>query len=406
MDKINTKLLESAILFLLVLDIFRSQFITNLIVLGIVAVALVVFMVFSLPTFAKSTSFGRGRFIFFLIIVFAIHGFILSQKIAEREMQGKAYWVHDGVLQTEFAASALENGQNPYAISYRRVLVGQGYNVEGKEAPVVAHYDYSPVMFLVNLPIFNFTEGLFNIVDMRISLVIFLFLAAFVGAYVVGEKILFLTLFLLNPIFLPLMYFGANDSILLFFVLAAFVSLIFKKYIASTVLFALACGTKIIVLPIVPLYFVYLFWVGKRDKSLNLSRQFIYFLLASAVIYLPFIIWDFYAIYDDLIAYVFLGGGQNHPIVGYFGLQQMLFFGGLISESSTFPYYIFLVPVAAVFLIVSFKILRNSLNLATLCVLYVLFSLALLFFSKVLQTNYLAFLSQILIFSGFVKLKK
>lgn len=405
MKNINKELLESAVLFVLVLDIFRNQFITNQLVIGIVAVMLGLFMVFSLPIFLKSNLFTRSRFIFLLIIVCVIHGFILSQKIIERRTQGSSYWIHDGVLQTELAVDALAEGKNPYAISYKSVFVGKGYYPEGKETPVVNHYDYSPVMFYATFPFAYSTEHLFNFVDMRFTLVIFLLASAICASFIVKEKILFLIIYLFNPLFLPLMYFGANDSILLFFVVAALVSLINKKYTASTVSLALACGTKIIVLPIVPLYFVYLFLFRKKEMSMKLSRQFIYFLVTSLLIYLPFVIWDFGSLFDDLIAYVFLGGSQNHPVVGYFGLQQLLLAGGLISDSSTFPFYVLLVPVVAVFLIISYKIFRQSLNLGTFCVLYVLFSLILLFFSKVLQTNYLAFLSQVLIFSGFIKVK-
>lgn len=398
------KLLETALLFVLVLNTFRAFSITNLVVIGIVAFSLAFFIFFSLPNYAKSKVVEKSRFSIFLIVVFVVHGFILSQQIINRRAEGDAYRVHDGVLQTELAVVSLAEGKNPYAISYKSVFVGKGYYPEGKETPVVSHYDYSPVMFYATFPFAYSTEYLFNFVDMRFALVIFLLASAICASFIVKEKILFLIIYLFNPLFLPLTYFGANDSILLFFIVFGFVAVFYKKYTAATVSIALAFGTKLTVAPILPLFFLYLLFLSKKDKSLKLSRQFIYFLVTSLLIYLPFVIWDFGSLFDDLIAYVFLGGSQNHPIVGYFGLQQLLLSTGIISDSTVFPFYVLLLPVAVIFLLFSYKILRDFLNLATFCVLYVLFSLILIFFSKVLQTNYLAYLSQILILSGLVQI--
>src|SRR3990167_1863994 len=114
--------------------------------------------------------------------------------------KGRKNWkasVHDGVIITESAYKALISGKNPYSVNFSEELSSQKY--KGKiPNHAEERYPYSPILIFMNVPILLLSQS-FGTVDMRITLTVFFFLTAAVGAYYVSQKRLFLIIFLTNP---------------------------------------------------------------------------------------------------------------------------------------------------------------------------------------------------------------
>ena len=403
MKNINILILESSLLFILVVTLFRSQFIENRIVILLTAILILVFIPLSFFP-VKSLHFKNIRFFLLISILIIIQGYMLIKSVGDRRVgQGS---VHDGVIVTEVSYRALMSGVNPYSVNFGDDLNREKY-FGSVPSYAAVHFPYSPMMLFANMPIFWLSDNLAGFIDMRITLVIFFFLTAFIGTLMVREKTLFLIIFLLNPLFVPLLYYGANDIVILFFFFLQLCFLYFKKQSLATVMLALATGTKLLILPLVPLYFLYLFMLtDKVDRFRFLFKQFLLFTLVNLIVYLPFFIWNSHDLLEDLI-FPWIGNGTlSHPIAGFLGVPQIFSRLGLISVDSSFPFIIFLFPLWALFLIFAFIILKKTRNISTLCGLYVINFILCLAFSRLLQTYYLAFISQILLLSAFSKERK
>ena len=397
MKNINILILESSLLFILVVTLFRSQFIENRIVILLTAILILVFILLSFFP-VKSLHFKNIRFFLLISILIIIQGYMLIKSVGDRRVEQGS--VHDGIILTEASYRALIKLQNPYSVNFGDVLNREKYF---GDVPLwaVFHYPYSPMMFLVNMPLFYATDKLFGLVDMRITLVVFLFLTALIGALMVQGKILFLIIFLLNPLFIPLLFYGANDIIILFFFFLLLYFLKIRRETLATITLGLATGTKLLISPLVPLYFLYIF-LTRKGKTRSPIKQIGIFLLVNLAIYLPFFIWSRHDLMDDLLSPWFGKGVYTHPIAGFLGVGQILNRLGLISSDASFPFFIFVVPFNAIFLVISFKILKKSLNIQTFSIIFVFNLLLILAFSRIVQTYYLAFISQILLFSAFL----
>jgi len=400
MKNINILILESSLLFILVVTLFRSQFIENRIVILLTAILILVFIPLSFFP-VKSLHFKNIRFFLLISILIIIQGYMLIKSVGDRRVEQGS--VHDGIILTEASYRALIKLQNPYSVNFGDVLNREKY-FGSVPSYAAVHFPYSPMMLFANMPIFWLSDNLAGFIDMRITLVIFFFLTAFIGTLMVREKTLFLIIFLLNPLFVPLLYYGANDIVILFFFFLQLCFLHFKKQSLATVMLALATGTKLLILPLVPLYFLYLFMLSnKADKLRIFFKQFLLFTLVNLIVYLPFLIWNSHDLLEDLI-FPWIGNGiLSHPIAGFLGVPQILSRIGLIPVDSSFPFFLLALPFLGLLSIFSFYILKRSAHPANLCMLFALNILLLLSFSRLLQTYYLAFISQILLLSAFSK---
>ena len=402
------KIFESALLLCFLLNALRFW---NMPILIAVLNGLL-FLIFLLLTFnigLKSSEFvERLRIISGILLILVLLISMFSFYVGFRKEHPQEVTLHDGMKQTEFATEKFLHGENPYSITYERVLVGNIFYPDGKPHPVLSHYVYSPMTFLVNAPFSILEKNILGFVDMRISLVFFWVLAAIIGSFMVYQKLLFWTVFLLNPLFLPLVLFGANDSYALLFLVGALVLASKARFELATVMVALMGATKIIVLPFVPIYFIYLILKYKKqgESGLKVLKNVGIFVLVSLLIYLPFAIWNFSDLTRDIIVYPFFGGEHGHPISGIGGLPQILSSMGFINGSSSFPFYLIQLLFSVFFLRFSFIRLRSSLYLKTLCILFLCYFLLMIFFARVIQINYLAILPQVLFLAGLIHEKK
>ncbi len=404
----NQKIFEASLLFILVFQTIKSNLITNLLVLALIAIFIVFFVIFSLPKI-EFPYINKLRLYCFLAIVLVIFTSLLSNFFVSRTLDYGKSQLNDGMIMTEFATKALLSGKNPYAISYLEV-VQKEKTPAGKldyEREELKHFIYSPVTFFVSAPFFLLSENIFHSFDLRIVLLFFFFSAAVVGSFIVKDKILFLMLFVFNPVFLNSMLQGAVDIIPLTFLYLCICFLLKGQVTRATILLAIACGTKLTVTPFVPVYFLFLYLGFKKDWGFKkILIQLVYFVVASLVIYLPFLFWDPQSMFKNLVLYQISGGSVGRPIAGFLGIAQILTAAGLIRQDSNFPFYLLFIPVFVVGLKIIFNFLKLAVDVRALVISYVGIFFVFLAFSRIVQTDYLAYVSQFLVLSAFIEHKK
>lgn len=399
------ELLESALLFILVLNTLRTFNITDKYLLIILAVALIMFIFLNLPLNRTKSIIFKSRVIIVILVAILIYGYIGVERIQSRIVSPEDSYVYDGVIITEQAYLALKGGQNPYSISFEEPFRKFMFYRENIKNRSERHYTYSPLMFLINTPIFEITK-LFGFLDMRIGIVIFLFSTAFLSLVLIKEKILFLIIFFLNPLTLRSVLDGANEIFILFFLILSLIFLAYKKITQSTLIIALATSTKLLILPLIPLYFLYIYLTLKsRDRLKNLGLQIGIFLAVNIIIYLPFALWNFKDLMDDLLLYHIAGGTSGRSIAGFLGIPQVLASFGIISSQNSFPFILIPIILTPLVLFIAYKILKKSLSISTLCILFILNFLFVFSFSRIVQIDYLTFLSQIFIIAAFAQNK-
>lgn len=402
----NKKLLEALLLFILLINIFRSQYIVNQLIMALVFIPLLLFILSSLPSSLSRRIPAWVRPLCLGLIVITLYGFVLQKHILYRISHGDYTRVHDGAVQTEMATRALLEGKNPYSISYTEVFGGERFYPEGRPHPILDHYMYSPMTFVLNVPFYLTENVLFGeALDIRITFIVFLFLTSLIGAFVVKERLLFLILFFLNPLFVHTFFLGANDVLILFFIFSAIAFLALGRTTLATVFVALGVGTKLTIAPFVPLYFLYLFvlFQGRKDRTRRIFRELSIFLGVTALVYLPFIVWNAQALVEDLLLFPLAGGGQGYPITGILGLPHLMVSLGLVSSWTSFPFYLIQIPIMIALLFLMYSILRKSPKLPVLALLYVVFFILSFSLSRIFQPNYLDFISQVLVLAVFLK---
>ncbi len=395
------EILESALLFILVLNTLRTFNITDKFLLIFLGVALILFILLTLPINLAKSKINKYKLAIVFLVVALLYGYITITRIEARIASPKEAYIYDGAIITEEAYKALSEGKNPYSISYKDSFKNFMFSIENIKNQSDRHYTYSPGMFLINAPIFELTKTL-GFLDMRVGIILVLFATALLSLILIKEKILFLIIFLLSPLTLRSALDGANEVFILFFIAAGLVFMANKKITQSTIMMALALSTKLLILPLIPLYFLYIFLTQKKNPLKNLLQQIGIFVVVNLVIYLPFAIWNFKDLTDDLIFYHILGGSDGRGIAGFLGIPQLLNSFGIISTQNSFPFILIPIILTPLVLFFALKILKKSLNLPTLCLLFVLNFLFMFSFSRIIQTDYLTFVSQILIIGAFI----
>ena len=399
----NIKLLESSLLFILLFEIFKSQSIFNIPVMVVSAFLILMFMSLSFfgDFFWNGKYLAQLRFGAIILLVISVHGFLLVRSVGERARDA-SYAIHDGAIITEQSYLALLRGENPYSLSFNTY-----YQNQPNYGDKLAHNEtdknmYSPLAFVINLPVFAISQSFLGFIDMRIGSVLFLILTLIVSLRIVSEKLLFMILFMFNPVFVDSLYFGGNDVFVLFFLALCLVLLSFKKFYLSTFALALGCATKLLILPLAPLYFLFLLNLRGFNISM-IIRQAILFVLVNLSIYLPFIFWNLNDFIDDFVIYNFFGGSQGRPIAGFLGFGQVLSQLGVIPRETNIPFFIMLIPVSILALVIADKIFKKSNQISTLLFSYIIYFIAVFSFSRIVQSDYLAYLSQVILLGAMAK---
>jgi hypothetical protein len=325
-----------------------------------------------------------------------------------RQATGPANYTHDGgVIQTEEALKYVLAGRNPYVEDYVKTPMAE-WGLDYKTA--LYHYPYLPWTFLFSAPVYLVSQAVLGWYDQR-----FVYLLLFVITLLLAPRLapkradkLGLVMVLgLNPIMGIDVIFGQNDSFVLFWiVLALWLLQAFREKaedkgwgtILSVVSFGLACASKPTAWFLAPFYFLYLLQGENispgnlRALAVPLLRRAVPFLVIFAVLVLPFAVWDWGALVDDVWGWSSGVAEVPYQIRGW-GFANFILGPGLVE--SKLDYFPFWVPELFICLPLLLFLLWRQVRTNTLgAVLYGYSALMLVFFyfSRFLNENYLGFI--------------
>jgi hypothetical protein len=325
-----------------------------------------------------------------------------------RQATGPASYTHDGgVIQTEEALKYVLAGKNPYIEDYVDTPMAE-WGLDYKTA--LYHYPYLPWTFLFSAPFCLVSQAALGWYDQRF-VYLFLFVITLLLAPRLAQKWtdkLGLVMVLgLNPIMGIDVIFGQNDSFVLFWiVLALWLLQLFREKgedrgwgaRLSVVSFGLACASKPTAWFLAPFYFLYLLrgedispgnlWVS----AISLLRKAIPLLVTLSVLVLPFAVWDWGALVDDVWGWASGAAEIPYQIRGW-GFANMVLALGLVE--SKLDYFPFWIPQLFICLPLLLFLLWKQIRTNTLgAMLYGYSALMLVFFylSRFLNENYLGFI--------------
>jgi hypothetical protein len=310
---------------------------------------------------------------------------------------GKPYtYIHDGALMIEWAARKLLLGQNPYVADYLDTPL---YYWPMVNNPALYHLTYFPLLFLITTPVvwlFD-TVGLFW--DQR-----YIYLPAYIATLAVvpflarrvENRLALIALVGLNPQLFPFVVEGRNDFFVLLFLFAGIALLQREHRTLGPLAIAIAAAAKLHAVFIMPFVAVWLL-ATRRPNTLReawdtLWRPLWPATLVLAATFLPFLLNDFAAFYDDVVRYNAGGAAWTYPISGM-GFSALLLALGVIEfRQADFPFAAIEIAVATpIALWWMWKLWRRP-ALATLLTGYALALLAFLFFGRYFQGNYLGYI--------------
>jgi len=393
--------LEVAILTLFVFLSFALGFFKYQIAQGIVIVLLVAYAVTWLR-FGARPQWHRLSYILIVLLVCATLLIPLTLEIYHHAHADERETVlyHDGALQSDIAFDYVLQGKNPYAETYFKTPLGEsiiyrffmGTTIFN---PALEHYIYFPGTFLISGSSTYLCEVVFGFGDVRVLFALF-FIASACCLWVMMRahplQRLVLIAYLFNPWSLHFLMQGRND-ILPFTCLVFFVWFFLRsKYILAGILLGLALATKQFPWIFLPFLCAYIFVAYSRIELRRISiRMGLAAIGVSTLALVPYVAWNPSAFFDDTFLYASgTSSGLNYPMSGY-GFAQLMRYAG-IYPLDTFPFWIIMLPVAAVLLsfgikkIIHYKTLSSSLYFYALCML------GTFFFARFFHDNYIMYI--------------
>lgn len=385
-------MIEASILFALVFELTKNYLLVNIGWLSLIIFFTFSYLLFEFASFLRGYSFEKLKIINIFLLIAVVYSAIFFRVLEQRRVDGV---IHDGAVLVESAVMELLSGNDPYSVSYEKYF--EGY--PDKPLPIV--YDsfmYSPGMFLINVPF-----AVFKNFDLRVSLILAYIISALVLLRFVNKRALFLILFFLNPSFVKLTFYGANEAFLLMFFALAIQFLYRKKITLATTCMAIGVSLKILFLPFVIVYFVFVFNYLKGDFR-KMYINILVFLGIVSLIYLPFIVLDPIEFIRDTIFFHLKEG--YHQIAGFWGVPQIVERFGIVNINSNFPFYLVGLFVAIALLPIIYKIISIKPRISTFVFVSIFYFLVLLLFSRIIQTFYIAFVSELFIIGAFLRDEK
>jgi len=327
-----------------------------------------------------------------------VASFVVAPTIASIVLRetGRPYtYIHDGALMIEWAARKLLLGQNPYVADYLDTPLFYWPMVNN---PALYHLTYFPSLFLITTPFVWLFDHIGLFWDQR-----YLYLPAYLATLAVvpllvrrPENRLALTaLVALNPQLFPFVVEGRNDFFVLLFLFAGIVLLQRERRTWGSLAIAAAAAAKLHALFFLPFLAVYLVATRKPKtfrEALAALRPVIPAAVLLAVTFVPFLVNDFAAFYDDVVRYNAGGAAWTYPISGM-GFSALLLALGVIEyRQADFPFALIEILVATPIAMWWIRRLWREPTLAVLLSGYAITLLAFLFFGRYFQGNYLGYI--------------
>ena len=248
-----------------------------------------------------------------------------------RYIYGSPYGTHDGAVQSEVAGDMLRRGINPYQANFKgtEFTVFHQPHFGDKTNPVLDHYPYPPLILIANTVLVTLAHLTHLPADSRLltsAAMIWLLWYWLRQTPDAKTKTWIALLTVLNPLvtFYPLV--GFNDILFVIPMLLSAATAARGRWLASGVLMGLALAAKQTAWLALPLWLVWLWRQSSNSSHRMFWRPAAAALLVVTVFYLPFIIWNAGAMWDDLVRFVSGAIPSTFPISGDSWWQFLVIF--------------------------------------------------------------------------------
>ncbi len=347
---------------------------------------------------------GRQRAVHLAAIVAVMVVLPTIASIVLRETGRPYTYVHDGAIIIEEASRKLIAAHNPYAADYLDTPL---YYWPMVNNPALYHVTYFPFLFLVTTPFVWLFDHARVFWDER-----YLYLPAYVATLAVipalvrarpadspggnPQRLALVAAVALNPELFPFVVEGRNDFFVLLFLFAGIALLQRDRRTLGVLAVSVAAAAKLHALFLLPFVAAYLVARDRprsaRDLASGLVRAWWPSALFLAATFVPFLVNDFGAFYDDVVRYNAGGAAWSYPISGMGFSALLLALGVIPNRQADFPFAIIEIAVAAPIAAWWLARLWREPTIPTMLAGYALTLLAFLFFGRYFQGNYLGYI--------------
>lgn len=332
-----------------------------------------------------------------------------------RAQSGPASYTHDGgVIQTESTIGFFLSGRNPYVEDYTQTPMAEWGFDEYRTA--LYHYPYLPWTFVFSAPFALLGQSL-GLYDQRfVYLLLWALMLMLTPRLVRGERnqLALVMLLGINPIMGLDILFGQNDSFVLAWIVFSLVAWRQWTHVAvgtgqgrgwlwlSTLCYGLACASKPTAWFFAPFYALLLLaddsqlhnggWAALLRAIPTLLRRVWPALAVFALLIVPYVIWDAYALYDDVWRWSSGQGETGYQIWGWGISNFVLALGWVEDRFGQWPFWIVQVAVTLPVLLWFLRRQQRHNVLGAACWHYALLLLVFFYASRFLNENYLGFI--------------
>lgn len=338
-----------------------------------------------------------------------------TKLILLRVANGPASYTHDGgVIQTEATIRFLLEGKNPYVEDYVATPMAEWGFSQYRTA--LYHYPYLPWTFVFSAPFFVTGQAI-GFYDQRVIYLLLYGLAIVLAARLATGATARLALaatLALNPIMALDVIFGQNDVFVLAWIVFALAAWQVSRQrarsgqngrwwmVLSALCFGLACAAKPTAWFFAPFYGLLLVqgdarqaqagWRSLWQVAPDMLKRALPAIGVFALLLLPYILWDGYALYDDVWRWSSGQGPTGYQIWGWGASNFVLGLGLVADRFAQWPFGVFQFLTAGPVLVwFVMRQLRNN-CLTTAAWHYALFLLVFFYTSRFLNENYLGYI--------------
>jgi hypothetical protein len=358
--------------------------------------------------FLRSPTWWIGSGLLVLILIF------LALRMVEKSHKNYRH-VHDGALDTEYALDLLVQGRNIYSEDVPEDYFGPNsgqLTVRGANGelvsipnPALYHYVYPPLLTLQSLPLYCLLKSTLHWFDQRLMLIPYLvFLVWFSVQLPASEITRCASLGLLvNPSAVQFFLTGRNDIVVFCWLLMSVLFLHEARSKPALLTLGIACLMKQTAWIFVPFIYLFLYhqWqpISLGHYLKRAARESLWPLLLGVAVMLPFALWDFHGLWEDLILYPAGKLPTSYPVNGYSLLAWLIRWGYLESIVKYYPIVWVQVPVYFLILVWTHFRLKKHPTVDTLLLQVTCGIFAFWFLSRFYHNNYVEFTLRILALS-------
>lgn len=340
----------------------------------------------------KTVVAERQRFFVILVTTLLLVGMVTWRQALVR--MNNFSRIHDGAIQSEVAADFLLHGKNPYTEDFRYTPFGQAPSPYRPNAVNLAwtHYAYPPAVILSAVPSILVRPWLGPLSDLRWTYLGMLLAATGAIIYQVQswrQKSLAVVLFLLNPLIWLYAVAGFNDVMAAAGLIIAGILTERRHARWAGVVMAITLGAKQTAWLAIPLWLWWL-WRRRRYNKEEWRKTLTSFLATLVVLFMPFILWDASAFYDDVVRYVSGTLPFAYPISGSTFLQFLRIFHIVDSPWTIIPTWPLQLAAACVSGWIGWRWIRKEASAASWLTGVVIMTLSVAMVSRFFNDNYLS----------------